>query len=273
LQFKDTQEDNNIIIISEGTRGQKSLQLEQRPIDAIEQKESAKDSPLKHVSQDGDKEDAHKVDGGKSHDKLKNRRPKLSFKELLAKYEKIAEANVTNRLKKVQSSKLPPKHKSQEWNWQGDRSHTAATYYPFERLISKSYVPQPAYFHSYSSWGRFDQEAHVPSYFNPQYVEYAAPRHSKRSSYYKDRSDQNRSRAQPKKKVVKQVYHVKYDGQKKESSDLNLTIEKPITLLKNLAVDGKQVGKSCIDMLCAKSEQTKVKMPKSRKICRCPKQK
>jgi len=90
----------------------KSLQLEQRSIDPIEQKESAKDSLLKHVSQVGDKEDAHKVDGGKGRDKLKNRRPKLSFKELLAKYEKIAEVNVTNPSKKVQSSKLPPKHKS-----------------------------------------------------------------------------------------------------------------------------------------------------------------
>jgi hypothetical protein len=79
--------------------------------------ESAKDPPLKHVCQDGEKEDAHKADGGKGRDKLKSRRPKLSFEELLAKYEKIAEANVTNRPKKVQSSKLPPKHKFQEWNW------------------------------------------------------------------------------------------------------------------------------------------------------------
>jgi hypothetical protein len=43
--------------------------------------------------------------------------------------------------------------------------------------------------------------------------------------------------------VAKQVYHVKYDGQKKKSSDLNSTIEKLITLLKNPATDGKEVGK------------------------------
>jgi hypothetical protein len=97
----------------------KSLQLEQKPIDPIEQGESTKDPPLEHVYQDGEKkEDAHKSDGGKGRDKLKNRRLKLSFKELLAKYEKIAEANVNNRPKKVQSSKSPPKHKFQEWNWQ-----------------------------------------------------------------------------------------------------------------------------------------------------------
>jgi hypothetical protein len=35
--------------------------------------------------------------------------------------------------------------------------------------------------------------------------------------------------------------------------------------LKNLAIDGKQVGKSCIYMLRAKSEQKKVKVPKIKK--------
>jgi hypothetical protein len=68
--------------------------------------------------------------------------------------------------------------------------------------------------------------------------------------------------AQPKKKVVKQVYRVKYVGRKKKSSDLNSTIEKPITLLKNSAIDGKEVGKSSINILGAKSEQKKVRVPK-----------
>ena len=183
------------------------------------------------------------------------KRPKLSFEELLAKYEKIAKTNVTNQPKKIQLSKLPPKHKSQEWNWQGDRSHTTATYSPFEQPITMSYGPQPVYFHPYSSWGWFDQEAHVPPYLTREYVEYAAPRHSERLSSCEDRFDQNRSRAQPNKKAVKQVYRVKYDGKKKKSSYLNLTIEKPIILLKNLVIDGKEMRKSSIDILGAKSEQ------------------
>jgi hypothetical protein len=118
LQIEDTLEDRNVITIPEDTGRQvKSLQLEQKPIDPVEQGESAKDPTLEHVYQDAEKkEDAHKADGGKGRDKLKNRRPKLSFKEFLAKYEKIAEANVNNRLKKVQSSKSPPEHKFQEWN-------------------------------------------------------------------------------------------------------------------------------------------------------------
>jgi hypothetical protein len=47
---------------------------------------------------------------------------------------------------------------------------------------------------------------------------------------------------------------VKYDGRKKKSSNLNSTIEKPITLLKNPAIDGKEEGESPIDILGAKSK-------------------
>jgi hypothetical protein len=81
LQNEDTQEDNNVITISEDTRGQeKSLQLKKESIDPIEQGESAKNPPLGHVCQNREKkEDAHKDNGGKVHDKLKNRRSKLSF--------------------------------------------------------------------------------------------------------------------------------------------------------------------------------------------------
>ena len=112
------------------------------------------DPPLEHVFQDGEeKEDAHKAIGGKGRDKQKSRRPKLSFEELLAKYEKIGEANVTNRPKKVHSSKLPPKRKSQEWNQQGDKPHAAVTHSPFKQPIPMSYGPQPTYFYPYSSWG------------------------------------------------------------------------------------------------------------------------
>jgi hypothetical protein len=58
---------------------------------------------------------------------------------------------------------------------------------------------------------------------------------------------------------------VKYDGRKDKSSDLNTTIEKPITLLKNLANDGKEVEKSYVDVVGAKFEQKKMKVPKIKK--------
>ena len=103
LQIKDISKDNKVIMIPEDTGRQvKSLQLKKRPIDPIEQEKSAKDSPLEHVDQDGKrKEDPYIAIGGKGRDKQKSRRPKLSFEELLAKYKKVAEANVTNRPKKV----------------------------------------------------------------------------------------------------------------------------------------------------------------------------
>jgi hypothetical protein len=148
---------------------------------------------------------------------------------------------------------------------QGDKSHAAATYSPFEQPIHMSYGSQPIYFHSYSAWGWFDQETHLPSYYKTQYIEYAAPRYSEKPSSYKDQFDQNRSGAQAKKKVVKQVYHMKYDGRKDKSSDLNSTIEKPIKLLKTSANDGKEVEKSSIDVVCAKFEQKKMKVPKIKK--------
>ena len=78
----------------------KYLQLKQRPIDPVKQGESAKDPPLEHVCQDREMEDACKAKGGKGHDKQRSKRPKLSFEELLAKYEKIGEANVTNGQRK-----------------------------------------------------------------------------------------------------------------------------------------------------------------------------
>jgi hypothetical protein len=119
LQVEDISVDDNVTIFSEDTRGQvKSLRLEQKSIDSIEQGKLAKNPLLDHVCQDEKKgEDAHKANGGKGHGKQRTRRSELSFEKLLAKYKKIGEANIVNRSKKIQSSKLPPKHKSQEWNW------------------------------------------------------------------------------------------------------------------------------------------------------------
>ena len=58
---------------------------------------------------------------------------------------------------------------------------------------------------------------------------------------------------------------MKYDGRKKKSSDPNATIEKPITLLKDPAIDGKELGKLSTDFVGAKSERKKVKVPKIKK--------
>ena len=73
LQVEDIPKDNKVITILKETGGQvKSLQLKQRSINLIEQGGSVKDTPLKHVYQNGKKEDAHKADGGKGHDKQRS---------------------------------------------------------------------------------------------------------------------------------------------------------------------------------------------------------
>jgi len=61
-------------------------------------------------------------------------------------------------------------------------SHVAATYSYYEQPIPMSYGPQPTCFHPYSSWGWFDQEAHVPPHFRPRYIEYVAPKYLEKSS-------------------------------------------------------------------------------------------
>jgi hypothetical protein len=89
LQTKDISVDNKVITIPKDTRGLvKSLELKQRLIDPVEQGELTKDLPSEHIYQDGEKEDAHKANGGKGRDKQNNRRSKLIFEELLAKDKK-----------------------------------------------------------------------------------------------------------------------------------------------------------------------------------------
>ena len=60
LQIEDILEDNKVITVPEDTGGQlKSLKPKQKPIDLVEQGESAKNPPLEHACQDGEKEGAH----------------------------------------------------------------------------------------------------------------------------------------------------------------------------------------------------------------------
>jgi hypothetical protein len=118
-----------------------------------------------------------------------------------------------------------------------------ATYSPFEPSMLVSYAPYCTSVHPYSSPGGSDSWAHTPSYFRPYHVGYAAPRRPShaRQPYFK--SDcfeyKDRSSAQNKKKVVKQVYRVKRDGCKDKSSDLNSINEKPINVLITSAIGGK----------------------------------
>jgi hypothetical protein len=129
------------------------------------------------VKKSGMSKSEHPVaNGGKDHVKHNGKRPKLTFDELLAKYQKDKEAKLANRSNKVKSSRLPPKHNSGNWNWEGKSFHAAATYSPFEPSMSVSCAPYNTSDHPYSSWGWSDSWTHTPSCCRPYHVEYAAPR-------------------------------------------------------------------------------------------------
>ena len=131
------------------------------------------------------------------------------------------------------------------------------------------YVPHPASFHHYSSWGWHDPWAHTPSYFRPYHVEYAAPRESScvgQPCVENDRfKPKYRSKVQEKKKAVKQIYVVKRDGHKNISSDLNSIDEKPIHMLKTSAIDGNRREESNVDIPSVKPEQKELSKPEIKK--------
>jgi hypothetical protein len=71
------------------------------------------------VKESGMSKSEHPVaNGGKDHVKHNGKRLKLTFDELLAKYQKDNKTKCANRSNKVKSSRLPPKHNSGNWNRQ-----------------------------------------------------------------------------------------------------------------------------------------------------------
>jgi hypothetical protein len=206
--------------------------------------------------------------GGKDHVKHNGKKLKLTFAELLAKYQKDNEAKRANRSNDVKYSRFPPRHNYGNWNRQRKGFHSATTYSPFEPSMLVSYAPYPTSDHPYLSWGWSDSWTHTPSYFRPYHVEYAAPRRPSRARQpyvESDRFEYKWSSAQNKKKFVKQVYQVKRDGHKDKSSDLNSVNKKPINVLSASATNGKEKEKSSVDPPSAKSEQKGVKRLKNKR--------
>jgi hypothetical protein len=132
-----------------------------------------------------------------------------------------------------------------------------------------SYAPYSTNAHPYSSWGWNDSSTHTPSYFRPYHVVYAAPGRSSRARQPYVESDhfgyKDRSSAQNKKKVVKQVYQVKRDSRKDKSSDLNLVNKKLINVLIISVIGGEGKEKSSFDTPSAESEQKEVKRSKNKR--------
>jgi hypothetical protein len=127
------------------------------------------------------------------------------------------------------------------------------------------YGSSPSYFHPYPSWGWYDSNAYSSSYFRPHNIEYSSHFNSdfEKRSYYKYLFIyKNRSRAQNKNRMVKQVYVVKKDNRKAKSSDLNSCITEPEEVLDTLASSIQTIEKLATDSPDTKFEHKKRNVPK-----------
>ncbi|TVT97876.1 hypothetical protein EJB05_56855, partial [Eragrostis curvula] len=198
----------------------------------------------------------------KGRKKHKGKRPKLTFKELLAKYVKERDVKSACRPNDVKQSWSPPNCKYGGWNWREKEVPTAVPYPYFGLPMPMSHGPSSTGFHLYSSWRLDGSCAHAPSYYGPYNQRCTAQRKQMfERPYIKDHFQRNnRSRAQEKKKVVKQVYRVKRDGRKDKSSDLSSSDKKLNNVVKISATSGKKMKQSVANMSSAKSEQKKLKV-------------
>ena len=209
--------------------------------------------------------------GGTGRNQQKGKRPKITSEQLLAKYLRQNEAkgvdqtgNVKSSKTPLKSSRSPPMCRFEDWDWQGEGFHAVATYFPFGPPMPMQFGSAPTYFHPYSSWGWYDSNSYSSSHFRPHNVEYSAPSNSDfgKQPYNKDRFiPKNRSGAQNKNKVVKQVYVVKKDNRKGKGSDLNSYVAKPNKVLDTSASSAKIVEKSASNIVGTKSEPRNFNVP------------
>jgi hypothetical protein len=214
----------------------------------------------------------HGAKGGKGRDKHNGNKLKLTFNELMAKYVKMRDTRIASQPSNVKPSRSPPKWKYEKWYQQGNKSHTSMPYTPMVPITSMPYGPSPTGFHPYSSWGWYGTWAQPLSYYAPCHFENAAPRRPQQ--YVKICFDKtNRPSFQEKKKMVKQVYRVKWDNHKDKSSDPSSNGTKPNVTITTLANIGKEVKKQVGDAQGAKSEPMELKVSKVERKLPMPKSK
>jgi hypothetical protein len=210
--------------------------------------------------------------GGEGHDKQKGKRLKVTFEQLLAKYHEQIKAKDVDQTGVAKPSRAPlkpskslPKRKSRNQDWGGEEFHASATYPPFGLPIPMQYGSAPSYFHPYPSWGWYDSNAYSSSYFRPHNIKYSSHFNSdfEERSYNKDRFIyKNRSRAQNKDRMVKQIYVAKKDNRKAKGSDLNSCIIEPEEVLDTLTSSTQTIEKLASDSPGTKSELKKPNVPK-----------
>ena len=175
--------------------------------------------------------DESKPKENKGRNKRKCKRSKITFAELLDKYQKKSEEKNAYRPNHAKKPRSPPRRKYEDRYWQSENFNATYSYPYFGPPMPMLWMPPYAHVDPYSSWDRYDTRAHSPSYFRPSHQYYAAPRRSTfEQSHVKDRFNHKESvqSSRKKKEVVKQVYRVKRDGRKCATSDLISNNKEPI---------------------------------------------
>ena len=213
------------------------------------------------------KTDANTTKESKGHGKHKGRKPKVTFAQLLEKYQKISEAKSAYRPSETKASKSPPRHKFEDRDWRRKKLSKQTPYPPFGPPMPMSWIPPHVVYYSDQSWNKYKSRAHRPSYSKPPHQNYAAPRGSSfvQQPHVKDRLNQKESVWGSAKKmdVVKQVYRVKKDGRKCAVSDPTPDDKKPAG--STLATNGKEVKRVTFKDPIIESGQAKPEVPKVRK--------
>jgi hypothetical protein len=211
--------------------------------------------------------DESKPKENKGRNKHKCKRSKITFAELLDKYQKKSEEKNAYRPNHAKKPRSPPVRKYEDRYWQSENFNATYSYPYFGPPMPMPWMPPYAHVDPYPSWDRYDTRAHSPSYFRPSHQYYAAPRKSTfEQSHVKDRFNHKESvrSSMKKKEVVKQVYRVQRDGRKSATSYLISSKKEPMKVL-TLATKGNEMKQSIVESQSAKSAEKKLRVHKAKK--------
>ena len=186
--------------------------------------EVAQKTPSTGGQRENPKIDASTTQENKGQRKHKGKKPKVTFAQLLKKYQKISEESSAYRPTNAKASRSPPRCKSKDRYWQEENLNETYSYPYFGPSMPMSWMPPYAHTNPYPSWDKYNTRAHSPYYYKPSRQYYATPRRPtfNEQSYVQDRFNKKESvrSTRKNKEVVEQVYRVKRYGRKSVTSDI-----------------------------------------------------
>ena len=223
-------------------------------------------SVMTSMSSTGGQQENPKIDPGnakkdKVNGKHKRRKSKVTFAQLLEKYQKESEEKCAYWPSSAKTSRSSPRRKCNNRDWRKEKFNAEDTYSTFGTPMPMSLTPP----YADSSWDMYDSWTHYPSYYRSSHQNYAAPRGSSfdQQSHAKDRFNKKESvrSSRDKKEVIKQVYRVKKDGRKCATSDSVSSNKEPMKVL-TLATTSNEIKQSIVKSQSVKSEEKKLRVHK-----------